>query len=105
MTERSTDKAPDPTGLERNINRLAVERGALFDKAGATLGLSAVDQLRLKGIESELDECFLHTVICRIGPLRRVQRERGPVLIQEPPQQLGVDRTIHAWFTGPGVRQ
>ena len=59
MTERSADKAPDATGLERNITRLAVERGALFDKAGATLGLSAVDQKRLSSIESELDECFL----------------------------------------------
>jgi hypothetical protein len=59
MTQRSADKALDASGLERNINRLAVERGALFDKAGATFGLSAVDQLRLTGIERELDECFL----------------------------------------------
>jgi len=59
MTERNADKALDASGLERNINRLAVERGALFDKAGATFGLSAVDQQRLTGIERELDECFL----------------------------------------------
>jgi len=58
MTERS-DRALDASGLERNINRLAVERGALFDKAGATLGLSAVDQQRLGTIERELDECFV----------------------------------------------
>ena len=59
MTECSADKALDASGLERNINRLAVERGALFDRAGATFGLSAVDQQRLSGIERELDECFL----------------------------------------------
>ena len=53
----------------------------------------------------KLDERLLHTVIRRIGPLRRIQRERGPMLIQEPPQQLGVDRTIHAWLTRPVVRQ
>jgi hypothetical protein len=59
MKEPGADRALDAPGLERNINRLAVERGALFDKAGATLGLSAVDQQRLSSIERELDECFL----------------------------------------------
>ena len=59
MNERGADKGFDAPGLERNINRLAVERGALFDKAGATLGLSAAEQTRLSSIERELDECFL----------------------------------------------
>jgi hypothetical protein len=59
MSERSVEKTLDGPNLERNINRLAVERGALFDKAGATLGLSAIEQQRLNTIERELDECFL----------------------------------------------
>ncbi len=59
MNERSVDKPADASNLERSINRLAVERGALFDKAGASFGLSAVEQLRLNSIERELDECFV----------------------------------------------
>jgi hypothetical protein len=59
MSERSVDKAPDAPNIERSINRLAVERGALFDKAAATFGLTAVEQQRLSNIERELDECFL----------------------------------------------
>jgi len=59
MTDRSADKAPDGPNLERNINRLVVERGALFDKAGASFGLTAVEQQRLHMVERELDECFL----------------------------------------------
>ena len=39
--------------------------------------------LRLTG---QFDECFLHAIVGRIGPLRCVERERGPVLIQKPPQ-------------------
>ena len=59
MNDRDTGRAPDASGLERNINRLAVERGALFDRAGTSFGLSAVDQQRLSNIERELDECFV----------------------------------------------
>ena len=59
MNERSVDKPFDVPNLERNINRLTLERGALFDKAGASFGLTAVEQQRLSSIERELDECFL----------------------------------------------
>jgi hypothetical protein len=45
--------------LERQVNRLVDERGALFDKAGTSFGLSNVDQQRLHAIERELDDCFL----------------------------------------------
>src|SRR3954471_12371829 len=55
----------DAANLERRVNRLATERGALFDKSGASFGLSGTDQQRLNAIERELDECFL---------LRRQQR-------------------------------
>jgi hypothetical protein len=41
------------------VNRLAIERAALFDKAGAAFGLSGSDQERLTAVERELDECFL----------------------------------------------
>jgi hypothetical protein len=63
MYERNsgTDRAADGAGagLEQQIKRLADERGALFDKSGASFGLSGVDQERLGIIERELDECFL----------------------------------------------
>jgi hypothetical protein len=59
MNERRVDKAHDASDLERTINRLAVERGTLFDQAGASFGLTAVQQQRLSVVERELDECFL----------------------------------------------
>jgi hypothetical protein len=59
VNERSVDKAHDAPNLERSINRLAVERGELFDKAGSNFGLSPVEQQRLSVVERELDECFL----------------------------------------------
>jgi hypothetical protein len=59
MNERTTDKPPDASNVERNINRLALERGALFDKSGVSFGLTPVEQQRLSNIERELDECFL----------------------------------------------
>jgi hypothetical protein len=45
--------------LDRLTARLAMERAALFEKAGATAGLSSSEHQRLKVIELELDECFL----------------------------------------------
>ena len=50
---------PDTANLGRRVNRLATERGALFDKAGSSFGLCAMEQQRLAAIERELDECFL----------------------------------------------
>jgi hypothetical protein len=44
--------------LERRVNRLASERAALFDKSGASFGLSGADHQRLGTVERELDECF-----------------------------------------------
>jgi hypothetical protein len=59
MNDRDIGRVSDVSGLERNINRLAVERGALFDRAGTSFGLSTADQQRLGSIERELDECFV----------------------------------------------
>jgi hypothetical protein len=47
------------TELDRRMTRLATERGALFEKAGVSLGLSEAEQQRLKVIERALDECFI----------------------------------------------
>ena len=55
----SAPSRQDEADLDRLMTRLATERGVLFDKAGASFGLSGVDQERLKVIERELDECFL----------------------------------------------
>jgi hypothetical protein len=52
-------KAQGERELDRRTTRLAEERAALFEKAGAAFGLSAGDQQRLTAIERELDECFL----------------------------------------------
>jgi hypothetical protein len=49
----------DEGDLDRRATKLAMERAALFDKSGASFGLSETDQRRLKVVESELDECFL----------------------------------------------
>jgi hypothetical protein len=49
----------DEGDLDRRATKLAMERAALFDKAGASFGLSEIDQRRLKVVEGELDECFL----------------------------------------------
>ena len=61
MQERNSGFLPpnEAGNLDRRVSRLASERGALFDKAGANLGLSAIEQQRLSTIERELDECFL----------------------------------------------
>jgi hypothetical protein len=53
------DHSGEAGNLDRRVSRLASERGALFDKAGADIGLSTVEQQRLGTIERELDECFL----------------------------------------------
>jgi hypothetical protein len=61
MHERNPapDGPADGASLEKQIGRLANERGALFDKSGVSFGLSGLDQERLGTIERELDECFL----------------------------------------------
>jgi len=45
--------------IEVRVNKLVAARAALFEKSGASFGLSETDQEKLKGIERELDECFL----------------------------------------------
>jgi hypothetical protein len=55
----NTAPRPGDTELDRRMTRLADERGALFEKAGTSAGLSATEQTRLKAVERELDECFL----------------------------------------------
>jgi hypothetical protein len=59
MNQRNPDGADEGTRIERQVTRLANERSALFDKAGASFGLSNVDQQRLNAIERQLDDCFL----------------------------------------------
>ena len=61
MKERHSGFVPpiEAENLDRRVSRLASERGALFDKAGANLGLARIEQQRLSTIECELDECFL----------------------------------------------
>jgi hypothetical protein len=51
--------AANAADIARQVKKLASERGALFDKAGTTFGLSDADQARLRAVEQELDECFL----------------------------------------------
>jgi hypothetical protein len=58
MNERNPGAAAERARLERQLNQLANERSALFDKAGASFGLSNDDQQRLTAVEHELDECF-----------------------------------------------
>jgi hypothetical protein len=53
------DESGDAASLERKVNRLARERGELFDKSSTQFGLSKAEQERLHSIERELDECFL----------------------------------------------
>ena len=74
--------------LDKRMTRLATERGALFDKAGVSFGLTAADQQRLKAIERELDECFLarrqqRAIVDarrfdRDSPITRRVAQRGP---------------------------
>jgi hypothetical protein len=54
-----SDRPVDAASLRRRVTQLAIERGAPFEKAGASFGLSRVDQQRLGTIERELDQCFL----------------------------------------------
>ncbi len=54
--------------IERNLNRLANERAALFTRSGQSFGLTPADQNRLKVVERELDECF--------GALREIRAVR-----------------------------
>jgi Protein of unknown function (DUF2630) len=76
--------------LDRLMTRLASERGVLFDKAGATLGLSDTEQQRLKVVERELDECFLERRRRRaVRDAHRFDRDtpiaRGPAVRRREP--------------------
>jgi Protein of unknown function (DUF2630) len=53
------DATAEHSNLEQRVGRLANERTDLFEKAGASFGLSRVDRQRLSAIERELDECFV----------------------------------------------
>ncbi len=86
MDERTSpaDRSADAASLEREVNRLVTERGALFDKAGASFGLTSVEQQRLGVIERELDECFLARRRLRAAhDARRFDREL-PLLRRAP---------------------
>ena len=61
----SGDAGSDANALDRRVNRLAAERGALFATAATNFGWSKSEKERLVEVERELDECFV---------LRRQQR-------------------------------
>jgi hypothetical protein len=82
--EQRSSKASEAT-LAQQLNRLATERGALFDKAAGRFGLSGVDQQRLHAIERELDECFLARRRQRAArDARRFERD-GPLIRRAQP--------------------
>jgi hypothetical protein len=88
MYEPHSGAGGDAASLERQVNRLVTERGALFDKAGASFGLSNVEQQRLGTIEHELDECFLARRRLRAErDARRFDRDRPllPRMVRRPP--------------------
>jgi hypothetical protein len=81
----SSDRASD---LDRRMERLATERGVLFEKAGGRNGLSDADQQRLKVVERELDECFLARRQQRaLHDARRFDRDLP--IPRSPSRQLG----------------
>ena len=83
MEQRSA-RVSDAT-LAQQLNRLATERGALFDKAAGRFGLSDADQQRLHAIERELDECFLVRRRQRAArDARRFERD-GPLIRRARP--------------------
>jgi hypothetical protein len=80
-----SDRPLDAASLKRRVNQLATERGVLFEKSGASFGLSPVDQQRLGAIERELDQCFLAR--------RRLRAERDARLFdRETPHRARVPR-------------
>jgi hypothetical protein len=85
--DSGSDRPVDAASLRRRVNQLATERGALFEKAGASFGLSRVDQQRLGTIERELDQCFLARRRLRAErDARRFDRDRPlvPRAFQSP---------------------
>jgi hypothetical protein len=77
MNEPYREPAGERARLERQVNRLSVERGLLFEKSGASHGLSKADQQRLGAIERELDECFIERRRLRAGrEMQRFGRDR-----------------------------
>jgi len=87
MNQGNTEGVHEGTRLERQVNRLANERSALFDKAGTSFGLSSVDQQRLSAIERELDECFLARRRLRANrDAQRFDRDRPFVTRSLPPK-------------------
>lgn len=87
MDQHNPDGMSEGARLERQVDKLANERSALFDKAGATFGLSNVDQQRLKAIELELDECFLARRRLRADrDAQRFDRDRPFIRRPTPPK-------------------
>jgi hypothetical protein len=80
----SPNASTDVAGLERRVNRLASERTHLFGKAGTAAGLSKPEQLRLKAIERELDDCF---VLRRQQRAARDARRLSERLASPPPRR------------------
>jgi len=87
MNHPNPEQANDGARLERQVNKLVNERAALFDKAGASHGLSSIDQQRLGAIERELDECFLERRRLRANrDMQRFDRDRPFIRRQLPPK-------------------
>ena len=87
MSKPNPEQAGDGARLERQVTRLVKERSALFDKAGASHGLSDIDQQRLVTIERELDECFVARRRLRADrDAQRFDRDRPFIRRSLPPK-------------------
>jgi hypothetical protein len=87
----TSDAAAERAGLERRLNRLASQRSALFERAGANFGLSGSEQHRLHEIERELDECFVARRQHRAA--RGIQRFARDGLSARRPSSWAADMT------------
>jgi hypothetical protein len=87
----------DAADLDRRLTHLAAERGALFDEANATFGLSVAHRQRLHSIEHEIDECFLARRVLRAArDRRRFDREDPTVGRVITPRHREVPQTTRA---------
>jgi hypothetical protein len=79
----------DPATLERRLAGLAIERGALFDKANANGHLTPGEQTRLHAVERELDECFRARRVSRAArDAQRFDRDRPFIRPNVKPRQI-----------------
>jgi len=87
MNHPDPEQTRDGARVERQVNKLVNERGALFDKARTSRGLSDVDRHRLVTVERELDECFLARRRLRADrDANRFDRDRPSIRRSLPPK-------------------